>query len=82
MWLVAVSVIVGYSPTAWAQFTHTQLTSSNGGDNFEPSINADGTRIAFRSSRDLIPGSNADGNFEIFLATGSRVDLTVSGSGP
>jgi uncharacterized repeat protein (TIGR01451 family) len=48
-----------------------QLTDSVGsilgGFNLEPSINAAGTRIAFYSDRDLV-GSNADGNFEIFLA--------------
>jgi hypothetical protein len=62
----------------------TQLTNSTGGGNNLPSINADGTRITFYSDRDLTPGSpgNADGNLEIFLATESRVDLTVSGSGP
>jgi len=45
----------------------TQITSSTGGGNEEPSINADGTRIAFQSDRDLV-GTNADGNREIFTA--------------
>jgi Tol biopolymer transport system component len=47
----------------------TQLTNTPGGRNAVPAINADGTRIAFVSNRDLTPGSpgNADGNFEIFL---------------
>ena len=53
---------------AWAQFVHTQITSSTAGGNSEPSINADGTRIAFYSNRDLT-GGNADGNYEIFLWT-------------
>jgi Tol biopolymer transport system component len=46
----------------------TQVTTTTGGANDEPSINADGTRIAFRSDRD-ITGGNADNNFEIFLAS-------------
>jgi Tol biopolymer transport system component len=48
--------------------TTTQLTNSigEGFGSFAPSINADGTRIAFHSNRDLT-GSNADGNDEIFL---------------
>lgn len=48
----------------------TQLTNT-GGNNWYPSISADGTRIAFVSHNDLTPGSpgNADGNYEIFLAT-------------
>jgi len=39
-----------------------------GGGNFAPSINAAGTRIVFESNRNLT-GGNADGNFEIFLAS-------------
>jgi len=50
----------------------TQLTNSVGsilgGFNLQPSINADGTVIAFYSDRDLVTGENSDGNFEIFLA--------------
>ena len=67
------TLLTGFAPPpAWAQtFTHTQITNSTTGNNFEPSINADGTRIAFYSNRDLTPGSpgNADGNYEIFLYT-------------
>lgn len=33
----------------------------------DPSISGDGTRIAFRSTEDLVPGLNPDGSFEIFL---------------
>jgi len=43
-----------------------QITKTTKGESWEPSINADGTRIAFRSDRDLI-GANADGSDEIFL---------------
>jgi len=61
----------------------TQITNTTVGFNFSSSINSDGTRIAFVSDRDLTPGSpgNPDGNFEIFLASGRRVDLTVRGAG-
>ena len=61
----------------------TQITNSTGGDNFRPSINADGTRIAFDSDRDLT-GGNADGNLEIFLWTSgsgiTQITNTTGGS--
>jgi Tol biopolymer transport system component len=70
-----------------ASNTTTQLTNSTGsGDNvgnFAPSINADGTRIAFHSNRDLT-GGNADGNAEIFLfdtTTGTLTQITHSTEG-
>lgn len=69
---------------AEAQVTFPQITNTTGGNNRTPSINADGTRIAFVSDCDLT-GGNIDANFEIFLATlanGPRVDLEVAGSGP
>jgi hypothetical protein len=50
-------------------------------NNLDPSINADGTRIAFVSTSDLT-GGNPDGNQEIFLAGGASVDIQASGSGP
>jgi Tol biopolymer transport system component len=61
----------------------TQITNTIGGSNISPSINANGTRIAFVSDRDLTPGSpgNADGNPEIFLfdtATGVFTQVTNS----
>ena len=47
--------------------TFTQLTNTNnGGDKLEPSINADGTRIAFYSTLNLT-GDNPEGRREIFL---------------
>lgn len=46
----------------------TQITSTTGGSNTDPSINSDGTRIAF-TSRANPTGGNADGNSEIFLAS-------------
>jgi Tol biopolymer transport system component len=63
--------------------TFTQVTHTSGGENLSPSLNADGTRIAFRSDRDLTL-SNPDGNFEIFLfdtqtQTFTQVTDTVGG---
>ena len=43
-----------------------QITDEQAGDSFKPSINADGTRIAFRSDAN-INGGNPEGNFEIYL---------------
>lgn len=45
-----------------------QVTSSVDGGSSQPSISADGSRIAFRSTADLVPGGNPDHNSEIFLA--------------
>ncbi len=54
-------------------FTRTrQVTNSRGtvlgGFNLGPAISGDGKRIAFFSDRDLAPGKNSDGSFELFLA--------------
>ncbi|MGQ0541599.1 MAG: choice-of-anchor Q domain-containing protein [Blastocatellia bacterium] len=46
--------------------TFTQVTNSTGGFNRHVSINANGSRIAFTSNRDLT-GGNADLNVEIFF---------------
>jgi Tol biopolymer transport system component len=69
--------------------TTTQLTNSTGTGNgvgsFAPSINANGTHIAFHSNQNLT-GSNADGNDEIFLAdttAGTVTQITnTTGGGP
>jgi len=61
----------------------TQITSAIGGVSHNPSINADGTRIAFRSNRDLT-GGNADGNFEVFLfntTTSAFTQITSAAGG-
>jgi Tol biopolymer transport system component len=50
----------------------TQITASSGCDNASPSINADGTKIAFQSPCNLT-GSDADGNADIY-----RFDTTVN----
>ena len=53
----------------------TQLTSATGGlGSYHASLNPQGTRVAFASDRDLVPGGNADGNTEIFT-------IRVNGSG-
>ena len=47
----------------------TQITDESGLDgSVRPSINADGTRIAFESDED-INGGNPEGNVEVYLAT-------------
>jgi uncharacterized repeat protein (TIGR01451 family) len=61
----------------------TQVTDTTARTNFDPSINADGTRIAFSSDGYANLG-NADGNTEIFLAAclspqpPTSTDLSVS----
>lgn len=54
------------------QITETTGTSKNN----QPTTNEDGTIVAFRSSADLIPGQNTDGNPEIFLFNVSTKKLT------
>ena len=46
----------------------TQVTQTTRGFNILPSISGNGQYIAFASDRDLVPGSNPDGNTEIFRA--------------
>ncbi|MFQ5527299.1 MAG: TolB family protein [Thermoanaerobaculia bacterium] len=46
----------------------TQLTFTTGGRCFAPSLAANGRSVVFSCDRDLVPGSNADGNLEIFMA--------------
>lgn len=58
----------------------SQITFSTQGQSLSPSINADGTRIAFVSGSDLT-GANPDGNWEIFLfetKTPQLTQITVS----
>ena len=47
-------------------FTFTQVTDEVAGDSTDPSINEDGTRVAFDSDAN-INGGNPDGNDEIYL---------------
>ena len=86
--LVAVVLVSAYSghafganlmPPADLVCSFTQITSTTAGFTFEPSIDAAGTRIAFRSTANLT-GENPNGNFEIFLfdtTTGSLTQLTT-----
>ena len=54
----------------------TQITDETEGESRGPSIDADGTRIAFRSDAN-INGGNIEGNFEIYLST--CLDLATTG---
>lgn len=66
------------APTA--TFTQVTATTGSGGVNV-PSISADGTRIAFQSSKNLA-GGNSDGNNEIFVWDETGPTFTqVSSSG-
>ena len=61
----------------------TQITFTTGGFNFQPSINADGTRITFESTSDIDMG-NPDGNREIWLldtVTGMFTQITDTMAG-
>jgi uncharacterized repeat protein (TIGR01451 family) len=61
-----------------------EITFTSGGFNQQPAINTNGTRIAFRSNRDLT-GDNGDGNVEIFLfdtTAKSFTQVTVKNFGP
>jgi Tol biopolymer transport system component len=54
----------------------TQLTSSVGGIGvINPQISWSGQKIVFSSDRDLIPGGNADGNYEIFTINADGTGL-------
>jgi Tol biopolymer transport system component len=64
-----------------------QLTHTNGGVGIvQPYLAANGQTIVFASDRDLVSGSNADGNYEIFTISTSGTNLkqltnTVGGRG-
>lgn len=69
------ALLAGYCPQpAEAEVTVTQITNTTGSSLFyqspdsSPSINADGTRIAFNSWSNLT-GGNPDGSEELFLWT-------------
>ena len=54
----------------------TQLTSSVGGIGvINPQISSSAQKIVFASDRDLIPGGNADGNYEIFAINADGTGL-------
>jgi Tol biopolymer transport system component len=61
----------------------TQITDETAGDSRDPSINADGTRIAFESQAN-INGGNPDGNGEVYLfdtTTGIITQITDDPAG-
>lgn len=66
-----------------------QLTHSTGGDpnnfggNSHPRLDFTGRRITFSSDRDLVPGSNMDGNHELFVmnAGGTGMKQLTSSTG-
>ncbi|MGH7410108.1 MAG: hypothetical protein ACREJ6_03465, partial [Candidatus Methylomirabilis sp.] len=64
--LLVFLVAAAWSPMARAQSacTITQVTDTVGDINFDPSMNAAGSRIVFTSTGDLTPNSpgNGDGN--------------------
>lgn len=63
--------------------TFTQATNTTGGDStavLGPAISADGNRVAFLSTRDVVPGQNTDGSSDYFLydvGAGSFTQLTA-----
>ena len=64
--------------------TTTAVTSTPSGSNDSPSVSADGTRIAYRSTTDPL-GTNGDANQEVFLwsasgPTTTQVTVTTGGS--
>jgi Tol biopolymer transport system component len=74
----------GFEIFLWdASMGLTQITNLNSPSNPIPTVNADGSRIAFQSDADPL-GTNADKNFEIFLwdaSTGlTQITNTSSGS--
>jgi Tol biopolymer transport system component len=64
--VVAALVVLGAAPAAAAVCTFEQATTGSGGTLDDVVINADGSRIAFTSTRNLT-GGNADLNLEVFL---------------
>jgi Tol biopolymer transport system component len=53
---------------------HAQLTDGLA-DSMDPDISDDGALIAFTSRADLIPGGNADGSYEMFVANANGTGL-------
>lgn len=58
-----------------AAASFTQVTNSTGGFNNQISINADGSRLAFISTRNLT-GGNTDLNFEVFYYDAGTATIT------
>jgi len=66
-----------------ATMIFTQITDTTNGQMWDPKISGDGSAIAFRSSSDLDPGVNLDGNKELFLYRRNQpiVQITDTTSG-
>lgn len=61
-----------------ARGTIMQVTSLPAGRSLgDPSLSDDGSAVAFSSSGDLVPGGNADGNAEVFLAFCPDAELVL-----
>ena len=68
--VVATGLVAAGSPAqAAAACTYVQVTQTTGlsDSNRGPSISDDGTRVTWRSNRDIVPGQNTDLSQEIFL---------------
>lgn len=73
------------STSAFTQITNTVTSAGSFRNNSDPSINADGTRIAFVSSHDLTGAGTAGINGEIFLFdtnTGAFTQITNTDGQP
>src|SRR5262249_44963518 len=67
--------VINTDGTGLAQVTHTAGGDSNNfGGNTHPRLDPKGNHITFSSDLDLVPGSNNDGNHELFL-------VNIDGSG-
>jgi Tol biopolymer transport system component len=68
--------VVNTDGTGLKQLTHTTGGDPNNfGGNSHPRFDARGQTITFSSDRDLIPGSNTDGNHELFLMNADGTSL-------
>ncbi|MEL6499354.1 MAG: GC-type dockerin domain-anchored protein [Planctomycetota bacterium] len=79
---VSILLIAGAAHAQLADFAQVTETPFGFGM-FEPSLSADGSRIAFRTTADFT-GQNSDGSFEVFLydeATDSLTQLTSTPGG-
>ncbi|PWU05485.1 MAG: hypothetical protein C5B51_14585 [Terriglobia bacterium] len=68
--------IVNTDGTGLKQLTHTTGGDPNSfGGNSHPRFDGRGKYISFSSDRDLVPGSNTDGNHELFLMAADGTGL-------
>jgi len=62
--------VVNIDGSGLAQLTMTA------GDSYAPRISDDGGRVVFTSRAEVIPGGNADGNYEVYVANSDGTGLT------